>query len=70
MLNDLVTAILIPSEADTVNVNVPEELVVPEINPLDDKDNPVGKEPDVTEYVIVFDSSSVADNWYENEPVL
>ena len=64
MLNDLVTAVLIPSEAETVNVDVSGfPVAVPEIKPDEERDNPVGKDPDVTEYVIVFDSSSVADNW-------
>ena len=39
----------------------PTDDAVPVIAPVDEfKDNPVGKEPDVSEYVIVSPSGSVA----------
>jgi hypothetical protein len=63
MLNDLVDVCLVVA-ADTVNVDVVFEataLAVPVIAAVDVfKDNPVGKEPDVIEYVIVSPSASVA----------
>ena len=50
ILNDLVTAVLTPSDAPTVNVYVPAfSVVVPEINPDEERDSPVGKDPYVTE---------------------
>jgi hypothetical protein len=57
-------AVCVVVAAETVNVDVvfePTALAVPEIAPVDELiERPVGKAPDVIEYVIVSPSASVA----------
>jgi hypothetical protein len=56
----LVVDLPFTSVALTVNVNVPEAEGVPDNNPEELKETPVGKAPDATVYVGASPESSVA----------